>query len=379
MATNIFLKGYQWPFDAQRINDSQSTMVDMAVHRETVQRGRRVFMDFLQNPVGTEGMNAFAIENLGQEARTYLERTGALQRLPIERLAHMNQPAIDIYAEHKIDLHSEPLEIAVCAQHQNGGFIVNKWWESTSAQTFIIGEMAGTHGVKRPGGSALNAGQAGALRSAEYIANVYGPDVPQPEQRLTESVVRQIDEFIRRLEGMRAAPHPNASAPREAIEEIRDRMTRHAAHVRDSQTIGAARREAETQFRRIQEEGFRIESRRDAVDAVVAESMALTQLAFLRALEDYIQRGGGSRGSYVILDPEGTPMPECLRDPETGRVPRWRPENEALRKTVQEIRFAPEEERLFKIDHVPVRPIPEKDIAFEPAWTAYREKKIFRE
>ena len=35
MATNIFLKGYQWPFDAQRITDQQSSLVDMAVHQET--------------------------------------------------------------------------------------------------------------------------------------------------------------------------------------------------------------------------------------------------------------------------------------------------------------------------------------------------------
>jgi hypothetical protein len=196
---------------------------------------------------------------------------------------------------------------------------------------------------------------------------------------MTESVIEQIDAFLRRLARMRTTPHPSATTPRNAIEEIRDRMTRHAAHMRDSQTIGAARTEAQTQFARIEEQGFHIEDRRDIVEAVVAESMALTQVAFLRAIEDYIDRGGGSRGSYVILDPEGIPMPECLKDAGTGQVPRWRPENEALRNTIQEIRFAPEEEGLFQIDHAPVRPIPEKDVAFEPAWTAYREKRIFRQ
>ena len=38
--------------------------------------------------------------------------------------------------------------------------------------------MAGTHGVKRPGGSALNAGQVGGIRAAEYIANVYSAGKP---------------------------------------------------------------------------------------------------------------------------------------------------------------------------------------------------------
>ena len=45
MATNIFLKGYQWPFDPQRIENYQSSLIDMLVFNET-QKGRRVFMDF---------------------------------------------------------------------------------------------------------------------------------------------------------------------------------------------------------------------------------------------------------------------------------------------------------------------------------------------
>ena len=93
----------------------------------------------------------------------------------------MNPPAIEIYAENGIDLRAEPLEIAVCAQHMNGGFAVDKWWQSNVAQTFVIGEMAGTHGVKRPGGSALNAGQVGAMRAAEYIAGTGEAALPDVE------------------------------------------------------------------------------------------------------------------------------------------------------------------------------------------------------
>ncbi len=46
MATDIFLKGYQWPFDPQRIENLQSSLVDILVFNET-QKGRRVYMDFL--------------------------------------------------------------------------------------------------------------------------------------------------------------------------------------------------------------------------------------------------------------------------------------------------------------------------------------------
>ena len=51
MASKIFMKGYQWPFDPQRIENLQSSLIDVLVFNETRQ-GRRVFMDFLHNPVG---------------------------------------------------------------------------------------------------------------------------------------------------------------------------------------------------------------------------------------------------------------------------------------------------------------------------------------
>ncbi len=128
MATNIFLKGYQWPFDAQRIVDHQSSLIDIAVHQETVVRGRRVWMDFLSNPVGADGWDEFRIEDLGDEPLQYLRKTAALQETPIHRLEHMNRPAVEIFAENDIDLTREPLEIALCAQHLIGGFAFKNWW-----------------------------------------------------------------------------------------------------------------------------------------------------------------------------------------------------------------------------------------------------------
>ena len=79
-----------------------------------------------------------------------------------------------MYREHGIDIVREPLEMAVCAQHNNGGLAGNVWWESINVRhLFPVGEVNGSHGVYRPGGSALNAGQVGAIRAAEYIAHRY--------------------------------------------------------------------------------------------------------------------------------------------------------------------------------------------------------------
>ena len=159
----IFLKGYQWPFDTRKLEGSSK--IDLLVASE-IKAGRRVYLDFTANPSGLEK----GFDVLPREAYEYLERSGALFGSPIERLEKMNRSAIELYSSHGIDLYSERLEIAVCAQHCNGGVTVDMNWQSDVKGLFAAGEAAGTFGVYRPGGSALNSTQVGALRAAEYIA-----------------------------------------------------------------------------------------------------------------------------------------------------------------------------------------------------------------
>ena len=130
-------------------------------------------MDFTKNPCGSGRLEDFRFGLLSREALDYLTRSNALLELPIDRLRKMNPMAIELYAKHGIDITSEPLEIAVCAQHNNGGLVANEWWESDVRHLFPVGEVNGTHGVYRPGGSALNSGQVGGFRAAQYIANRY--------------------------------------------------------------------------------------------------------------------------------------------------------------------------------------------------------------
>ena len=159
----VFLKGYQWPFDTRKAEGS--SQVDLLVASE-IKRGNRVYLDFTANPQGLDDR----FEALGSEAYDYLKRSGALFGTPIERLQKMNSGAIELYAAHGIDLWREPLEIAVCAQHCNGGVCVDADWQTSVRGLFAAGEAAGTFGVYRPGGSALNSTQVGSLRAAERIA-----------------------------------------------------------------------------------------------------------------------------------------------------------------------------------------------------------------
>ena len=159
----IFLKGYQWPFDTRKVDSSSK--VDLLVAQE-IKNGNRVYLDFLNNPKGLE--NGFDV--LPEEAYKYLEQSGALFGTPIERLEKMNVGAIELYADHGINLYKEVLEISVCAQHCNGGVVVDENWQSDIPGLYVAGEAAGTFGVYRPGGSALNSTQVGSLRAAEHIS-----------------------------------------------------------------------------------------------------------------------------------------------------------------------------------------------------------------
>ena len=376
MATNIFLKGYQWPFDAQRITDHNSSLVDMAVHQETVVRGRRVWMDFLRDPVGGKGWDEFSIDALGDEAKDYLAKTGASQATPIERLQHMNTPAIEIYSENGIDLTSEPLEIAVCAQHHNGGLVVNKWWQSNIAHTFVIGEMGGTHGVKRPGGSALNAGQVGGMRAAEYITAVYG-DV-EPDLGKVQAVVSDgAKQVLARLVKLRDQSSTAECSVTEAMEEIRQRMTQYGAHLRSKAGAKKALDEAVKQFKALQENGMKLSDTKHLDQAVTTLQQALTQIAMLKAICGMFDLNAGSRGSHCLLDEAGIEMHPNLIDPATDTPYRFKEENQDLRNSILYAKYNGDAEYLFDLHTVEPRPIPDRDIAFEPAWAEYREGKIF--
>lgn len=158
---NIFLKGYQWPFDSKRVNGSSK--IDIAVSREKA-KGHRVYMDYRKNPTG------FDFSVLSDTAKNYLQSAGACGNTPFERLNKLNPQAVDFFKKKGVDLSKEPLEIAVCAQHINGGADVDLHWQTSVENLFAVGETAGTFGIYRPGGSALNSTQVGALRASEYIA-----------------------------------------------------------------------------------------------------------------------------------------------------------------------------------------------------------------
>lgn len=156
----VFLKGYQWPFSSGRAEESSK--IDLAVHNEML-KGRKVFLDYTRNP------RDFSFEKLCDEAKDYISNTDCYADTPIERLEKLNSKAIDVYLRQGIDIHKDMLRIAVCAQHNNGGVYTDTNFETDIKGLYVIGEAAGTFGLSRPGGSALNDTQVGGLVVARHI------------------------------------------------------------------------------------------------------------------------------------------------------------------------------------------------------------------
>lgn len=369
LLTAIFRKGYQWPFDPRKIADYGSSLVDLLVYQETVLKGRRVWLDFRKNPTvensSAEQMN-FAV--LGEEAGEYLRKSGADQATPILRLAHMNPGAIELYADHGIDLYHEPLEIAVCAQHNNGGLAGNAWWESNLRHLFPVGEVNGTHGVYRPGGTALNSGQVGSLRAAQYIAGRY-TDAPKPVGQLA---VEQRDKILQvRARGEQAAEHTGPLYNwKKQLQKLGSRMSAAGACIRSLEEVQVALRETKEQQVELQTLRVDIHDRVQLGWYYRTEDLLVSQQTYLEAILDYMQQGGKSRGSYLIWDANGEkPLAEL---PERFR---YSLDGEDHTAVIQEMQWTPEG---CVSNWRPVRPIPTPDTWFENVWRAYRDGDIYQ-
>lgn len=372
MMSKVFLKGYQWPFDVRKAAGG-SSIIDILVYIERC-KGRRIFLDYRENPCG--GQVDFG--RLEPEAREYLNRAGACFGTPIERLKHMNLPAVEFYRERGVDLESQPLEIALCAQHNNGGLSIDAWWQTNVEGFFAVGEVSASHGVYRPGGSALNAGQVGAARAAQYIAVRRTETVG--ENGAFEAAASQALVWARELAGRvlageavgtgRMSAHGcwDQAAPRTSVRELWDqaatRMSRFGAAIRRADQVGTALRETERvlgQFEHLAE----AEGPGDLWRVFRLRDILISQQVYLSAMLDYIGHGGKSRGSALYTNLSGKKPDERLPEEFAFCL-----DDGGLEKMVQEAAF---KEGRTEFCWREVRPIPQDDDFFENVWRGYRE------
>lgn len=343
MLDSVFLKGYQWPFDARKLRGS--SRVDMAVHAAG-ERGS-TFLDFTKETPG-------ALTSLGAEARTYLANCGALVDMPIERLRRINPEAIEFYRGHGIDLAREPLEMAVCAQHANGGLAVDAWWRTSLPGLYAAGECAGAFGAYRPGGSALNETQVGSLRAAQHIAAHAMPPALTEDAfaaRVREDARDALAFFERATRGQGGAWD---AAP--LLTELRARFSRVAGHVRDVDAMSAMLARVRELWPRVHEAPDRPQR---APEAIALRDALACYAATLPAMLAQAERGGAAG--------------HCVR----GKAPGDAVDDAAYESRLPDARA--DQALPYAEARMPLRPLPEGDGWFETEWAKYREARVFGE
>lgn len=368
LASNIFRKGYQWPFHATRVLDFGSSLLDMAVAYEQ-QLGRSVYMDFLRNPEPVPGDLPFSLKRLDEDVQAYLANNDALASLPIERLQRMNPLSIALYKMHGHDLAQEPLQFAMNNQHMNGGIEVDIWGQTSLPGCFAVGEVAGTHGVTRPGGAALNAGQVFAVRLARYIAEAGWRGKNGGVEELVTAPLMQINATIHQ------ALHNAAGRPLSSLrEEIQARMSDYAGFICHVENIRQAAQDARNLLASFSHDALSIQHLAEIPGLFMWRQQTLASAAILTMLEEFIAAGGGSRGARIILDPQGSCLPLTRHGPFSQW--RFRPEREEDKNTKLTIHY---QENKFIFNQKPLRNLPDlKDNYFEKNWPDFLCGKIYR-
>ncbi len=358
MLSKVFLKGYQWPFDVRKVENG-SSIIDILVYME-LSEGRRVFLDFTKDPAN----GAFRFDALDPEAFNYLSRADALLKTPIRRLEKMNQPAIEFYRDKGVDLEKDMLEIALCAQHNNGGLDLDLWWQSNVKGLFVAGEVAGSHGVYRPGGSALNAGQVGSLRAATYIAH-RGRDSKSEGKTFGEL----LDKAVEEMTAIAVEAKDNHSNLEETEKRTTSLMSSFCGPIREEKTV----RDFVDQIDGILSGFCRNVKYSDPSELKRVYKLRdnlIAQKCYALSMLDYMAQGGKSRGSALYHDDCGNKPYAFL--PETFRYSLDDGSKDGL---IQEMSYT---EGKCAFTWRPVRPVPDEDDFFENVWREFRKDSNVR-
>jgi hypothetical protein len=146
-------------------------------------------------------------------------------------------------------------------------------------------------------------------------------------------------------------------------------MTGAYGFLRDRDRCRRALEEMAVLLSQIRQRGLACANPRLLGRAVQDRGLVLTATAFLEALLDYIDSGGGSRGGFLILNPQGS---RSLSLPD-GQALVYRSENPDLRGYILTQQYD-SETAAFRAGSDPVRPLPEDDSWFETVWSELRAR-----
>jgi succinate dehydrogenase/fumarate reductase flavoprotein subunit len=290
----VFEKGSSWPVSLEK----KTHLIDVAVFKEIAQ-GQRVFLDYSANP---EGFRFQDLDPKWQERyeKEVKSRIDPDQRAasPFLRLSEINPDVIDWLKVHGIDLgRGEPMEIAPCIQHFQGGVKIRKKGDTSLGGLFAAGECAGgQHGANRPGGNALLDGQVFGRISGRAAAEVASSLKQEPQV-----VFRHVKKFFSKLNHMDKGKE--ASWVRKEIQSITSRL---ASVVRTEEGL----REGLKRLTVLKKEGVAID---DKGLAFALETENLLDVAEMILKACLLRKE--SRGPHLFFSRFEAPHPLPTQDP----------------------------------------------------------------
>jgi succinate dehydrogenase/fumarate reductase flavoprotein subunit len=162
-----------------------------------------------------------------------------------------------------------------------------------------------------------------------------------------------------------------ASENHQYLLDIRRRMSEAGGIIRSMQKVTAAFAEAEEMKKQLPEQ-ISAGSVKELSEAFLLNDHCLTHYIYLDAIKTYLEKGGRSRGSYLVTENESR-LPGDITDRN------WKPDlcryNRDIEKEILEVGFR--DGRTIK-NFVKVREIPVQDLWFEKVRKDFTED-IFRE
>ena len=224
-----------------------------------------------------------------------------------------------------------------------------------------MGEVAASHGVYRPGGTALNAGQVGSMRAAQYIAKT-GKGMPEEETLFSDIAQKALVQMNRFAENVKSAE----SNVRKLHMHAAKNMSMCGAAIRNKEEIEAYCKKLPEVIESLSDR-VKISAVKELKWAFRLRDELIAQFVYLSAMLDYISNGGKSRGSALYTDLNGIKPFAQLPDVFTFKV-----DDGGKGDLIQEVRY---KGACCQFEWRKVRPIPKEDDFFENVWRSYRENE----
>lgn len=277
-------KGAEWSFDAKKARSDGSSLIDLLVYQE-IRKGRHVFMDYRVNPRGLEA-----------------------QDLPYQRLRKLSEAVWKMLLKAGIDLSRTAVEVAPEIRSYHGGLWADEHFESNITHLYPVGEAASRLGVYGPDGASLSATQTSASAAAlAIVSDRRGDELLDMEtfaslvkEPLT-SLQQQSEQF---LSSLGKSVDDSQIGIRVMRSELGRRMDQAALVIRDTGKITAQIEVVRYMYEKLPEIAVP-SARQDLAMYFQIQDLLLTDLAFLSAMISYKEKGGKSRGGFIIPDPSG--------------------------------------------------------------------------